>query len=92
MALRLEMPPPNCFPKSARKADLNQAAEVHALSCSFNRLNVAVSRAQGMANLVCRPALLDAIARTTDQMRVANAMYRLVEVTQRPYLSQAAVR
>ena len=47
---------------------------------SLNRLNVAISRAQGMANLVCSPALLDVIARTPEQMRLANALCRLVEM------------
>jgi uncharacterized protein len=48
---------------------------------SLNRLNVAISRAQGMAILVCNPALLDVIARTPAQMRLANALCRLVEST-----------
>lgn len=47
---------------------------------SLNRLNVAISRAQGMAILVCSPALLDVIARTPQQMRFANALCRLVEL------------
>ena len=46
---------------------------------SLNRLNVAISRAQGMAILVCSPVLLDAIARTPFQMRLANALCHLVE-------------
>ncbi len=48
---------------------------------SLNRLNVATSRAQGMAVLVCSPALLDVIARTPEQMRLANALCRYVEVS-----------
>src|SRR5205085_10864446 len=44
---------------------------------SLHRLNVAISRAQGMAILVCSPALLDVIARTPDQMRLASAVCRL---------------
>jgi uncharacterized protein len=47
---------------------------------SLNRLNVAISRARGMAILVCSPALLDAIARTPAQMRLANALCRFVEI------------
>lgn len=46
---------------------------------SLNRLNVAISRAQGMAILVSSPALFDVIARTPDQMRLANALCRYVE-------------
>src|SRR5437773_56406 len=47
---------------------------------SLHRLNVAISRAQGMAILVCSPALLDVIARTPEQMRLANALCRFVDV------------
>jgi len=53
---------------------------------SLNRLNVAISRAQGMAILVCSPALLDLIARTAEQMRLANALCRFIEMA----LSQGA--
>src|SRR5213078_4398057 len=49
---------------------------------SLHRLNVAISRAQGMAILICSPALLDVIARTPEQMRLANALCRLVEMGQ----------
>ena len=55
---------------------------------SLHRLNVAISRAQGMAILICSPALLDVIARTPEQMRLANALCRLVErATPAPLLS-----
>jgi len=47
---------------------------------SLNRLNVAISRAQGMAILVCSPTLLDVKANTHDQMHLANALCRLVEI------------
>jgi len=50
---------------------------------SLNRLNVAISRAQGMAILVCSAALLDVIARTPWQMRLASAFCRFVEVAKR---------
>jgi predicted RecB family nuclease len=46
---------------------------------SRNRLNVAISRAQCLAYLVCSPRLLDANCRTVEQMRLANALCRLVE-------------
>jgi uncharacterized protein len=47
---------------------------------SRNRLNVAISRAQCLAYLVCSPRLLDANCQTVEQMRLANALCRLVEV------------
>ena len=46
---------------------------------SRNRLNVAISRAQCLAYLVCSPRLLDANCHTVEQMRLANALCRLVE-------------
>jgi uncharacterized protein len=46
---------------------------------SRNRLNVAISRAQCLAYLVCSPRLLDANCRTVEQMRLVNALCRLVE-------------
>jgi superfamily I DNA and/or RNA helicase len=46
---------------------------------SRNRLNVAISRAQCLAYLVASPRL-DANCRTVEQMRLANALCRLVEV------------
>jgi uncharacterized protein len=46
---------------------------------SRNRLNVAISRAQCLAYLVSSPRLLDANCRTVEQMRLANALCRLVE-------------
>lgn len=53
---------------------------------SLNRLNVAASRAQGLVTLVCSPELLKARCRTPDQMRLASALCRLVEVeTSRSY-------
>jgi hypothetical protein len=46
---------------------------------SRNRLNVAISRAQCLAYLVCSPRLLDANCQTVEQMRLANALCLLVE-------------
>jgi superfamily I DNA and/or RNA helicase len=40
---------------------------------SRNRLNVAISRAQCLAYLVCSSRLLDANCQTPEQMRLANA-------------------
>jgi predicted RecB family nuclease len=45
-----------------------------------NRLNVAISRARGLAVLVCSPSLLDVACRTPDQMRLLNAFCRFVEM------------
>ena len=47
---------------------------------SGNRLNVALSRARGLAVLVASPALLQVACRTPEQMRLVNAFCRLVEV------------
>ena len=47
---------------------------------SRNRLNVAISRAQCLAYLVASPRLLDASCRTVEQMRLANALCRFVEL------------
>lgn len=47
---------------------------------SRNRLNVAISRAQCLAYLVCNPKLLDVNCRTIEQMRLANALCRFVEL------------
>jgi uncharacterized protein len=47
---------------------------------SRNRLNVAISRAQCLAYLACSPRLLEVNCRTIDQMRLANALCRLVEL------------
>ncbi|MDQ3822067.1 MAG: TM0106 family RecB-like putative nuclease [Actinomycetota bacterium] len=50
---------------------------------SRNRLNVAISRAQCLAYLVGSPRLLDVRCRTVDQMRLVNALCRLVEMAER---------
>jgi len=47
---------------------------------SRNRLNVAISRAQCLAYLVASPRLLEVNCRTIDQMRLANALCRFVEL------------
>ena len=47
---------------------------------SLNRLNVAVSRARAMSIVVGSPKLLTVRCRTPHQMRLANALCRLVEV------------
>ena len=47
---------------------------------SLNRLNVATSRAQCLAVVVASPTLLRVRCRTPRQMRLANALARLVEV------------
>ncbi len=47
---------------------------------SANRLNVAVSRARGLAVVLASPALLRVACKTPEQMRLVNALCRLVEV------------
>ena len=47
---------------------------------SRNRLNVAISRAKCLAHVVCNPRLLETRARTIEQMRLINALCRLVEL------------
>ncbi len=47
-----------------------------------NRFNVATSRAQCRAVLVCAPALLDADCATVAQMRLVSAVCRFVEVAE----------
>jgi predicted RecB family nuclease len=46
---------------------------------SRNRLNVAVSRAQCLAYLVCSPALLESCARDVEEMRLISTLCALVE-------------
>ena len=47
---------------------------------SLNRFNVATSRARALVVLVCNPALMTVSCKTPDQMRLANAMARFVEL------------
>jgi uncharacterized protein len=47
---------------------------------SRNRLNVAISRAQCLACLVCSPRLLELDCKTIAHMRLANALCRFVEL------------
>ncbi len=47
---------------------------------NLNRLNVAISRARGLALLVCSPTLLAVRCRTPEQMRLVNALCRFVEL------------
>ena len=50
---------------------------------SLNRLNVAVSRAQSLAAVVCSPELLRVRARSPEQLKLANALCLLVETAER---------
>jgi uncharacterized protein len=50
---------------------------------SRNRLNVAISRAQCLAYLVCSPGLLEVDCKTIPHMRLANALCRFVELATR---------
>ena len=47
---------------------------------SRNRFNVAISRAQCLAYLVCSPRLLEVDCHTIEHMRLANALCRFVEL------------
>jgi uncharacterized protein len=47
---------------------------------SRHRLNVAISRARALAVLICSPDLLRLRCRTAEQMRLANAFCRLLEM------------
>jgi superfamily I DNA and/or RNA helicase len=47
---------------------------------SLNRLNVATSRARALSILVCSPALFEPECRTPDQMQMANAFCRYLEM------------
>ena len=49
---------------------------------SGNRLNVAISRARGLAVLIANPALLIVACRTPEQMRLLNVLCRFVEIAQ----------
>jgi uncharacterized protein len=49
---------------------------------SRNRLNVAISRAQCLAYLVCSPRLLEVNCKTIEQMRLANGLCRFVELAE----------
>ena len=48
---------------------------------SRHRLNVAISRAQCLAYLVCSPGLLEVNCKTIEQMRLANALCQFAELT-----------
>lgn len=50
---------------------------------SLNRLNVATSRARALAIVVASPLLLAAVAKTPDQLRMANGVSALAEEQQR---------
>jgi uncharacterized protein len=49
---------------------------------SRNRLNVALSRAQSLAVVVCAPRLLIADCRTVEQVQLVNALCRFAEVAE----------
>jgi uncharacterized protein len=51
---------------------------------SRNRLNVAVSRAQCLAYLVCSPRLLETDCQSIEEMKLVNALCRLVEYAEMP--------
>ena len=56
---------------------------------SANRLNVATSRARGLCIVVGNPKLFEPDCRTPDQMRLANAFCRYIEIAT-PISNEAA--
>jgi len=48
-----------------------------------NRLNVAISRAQCLAYLICSPRLLEARGNSIEEMELVNALCRLAESAER---------
>ncbi len=72
------------FKRGARSMASSSGDDVPARGLEFllsrNRLNVAISRAQCLAYLVCSPRLLEVNCRTIEQMRLANALCRFVEL------------
>jgi superfamily I DNA and/or RNA helicase len=50
---------------------------------SLNRLNVATSRAKALSILVCSPALFEPECRTQEQIKMANAFCRYLEMAER---------
>ena len=59
---------------------------------SRNRLNVAISRAQCLAVLVCSPRLLEARCQSLEEMQLVNALCRLVEYASPPLDTAQATR
>jgi uncharacterized protein len=57
---------------------------------SRNRLNVAISRAQCLAVLVCSPRLLEARCQSIEEMQLVNALCRLVEYADIPSGAEGA--
>jgi uncharacterized protein len=53
---------------------------------SRNRLNVAISRAQCLAYLVCSPRLLEAHCKSIEEMELVNALCRLAEYAERKHV------
>ncbi len=53
---------------------------------SLNRLNVATSRAQCLCLLIASPMVFEPDCRTPEQMRLANAYCRYMELAQQPTL------
>ena len=59
---------------------------------SLNRLNVATSRAKCICVLVASPVVFEADCRTPEQMRLANAYCRYLELAQQPALRSLGER
>jgi predicted RecB family nuclease len=59
---------------------------------SGHRLNVAISRAQGLAVLIATPSLLRVACRSPEQMRLVSALCRLAEVAAKQAAEDRAAR
>jgi uncharacterized protein len=66
---------------SMTTSSVDDAPRGMAFLYSGNRFNVAISRARALAVLVCSPELLKVHCRTPDEMRLANAVCRFVEMS-----------
>jgi uncharacterized protein len=62
----------------------NDASRGMSFLFSRNRLNVAVSRAQALAVIVCSPKLLNAQCSTVDDMRLVNMLCRFARAANGP--------
>ncbi len=59
---------------------------------SLNRFNVATSRARCAVVVVASPRLLEPVCRTPEQMKLANALCRYVELARRMRCAEGAMR
>ena len=70
----------NCYCASNATSTADEAPRGMEFLYSLNRLNVATSRARCVCVLVANPRLLEPECRTPEQMRLANAFCRYLEL------------